>query len=176
MRIRNFAIGLLTAILGVSALALKEGYGATIGGHYIPLASILLLLAIVPRFAFWFMDGLWYHKLLLGAGKNGLRIERSLEKKLSGIQLATEIGKSSPIQLWKLPIHASGKLHIFHITIACFLVVSSLAVFCLQNSHIAAPALKDEKQASDQSAVVEKFDVQIPDDSATLPPNVDSEN
>jgi len=175
LRIRNYAIALLTAVLGVSALALKEGYGATVRGHYIPLASILLLLAIVPWFAFWFMDRCWYHQLLLGAVKNGLRIERSLEKRLPGIQLATQIGKSSPIHFWRLRIHASGKLNIFYITIVCFLVVSSLAVFYLQNSHVAAPVLEEEKKASEQAAVVEKIDVQISDDLVTLHLHVDSE-
>jgi len=135
----------------------------------------LLLLAIVPWFAFWFMDRCWYHQLLLGAVKNGLRIERSLEKRLPGIQLATQIGKSSPIHFWRLRIHASGKLNIFYITIVCFLVVSSLAVFYLQNSHVAAPVLEEEKKASEQAAVVEKIDVQISDDLVTLHLHVDSE-
>jgi len=174
LRIRNYGITLLTAVLGVSALALKEQLLVSFFGVTVPLASILLLVAIVPWVAFWFMDRCWYRQLLLGAVKNGLRIEKSLEKTLPGIQLATQIGKSSPINFWKWKIHAGGKLNLFYVMVIVFLMFSAIAILCMQKSNIAKDGPEKEK-LPEKAVVIEKIDVQIPNDFITLNLYVDSE-
>jgi hypothetical protein len=69
LRIRNFAISLLVAVMGRTALALKEQYTVQIGDQQVSLAIVILLAGILGWFAFYFMDRHWYHRLLIGSVK-----------------------------------------------------------------------------------------------------------
>lgn len=135
LRIRNYAIAVLTAILGFSTFALKEHYSITIFSQTIPLATVLLLSAILPWGAFWFMDRAWYHKLLIGAVKNATKIENRLEKILPGITLTKEISKESPLSICNWKIHSNGKFHIFYGIVIVFIVIAAVLVFFGKNAQ-----------------------------------------
>ncbi len=133
LRIRNYAIAFLTATLGFSAFALKENYSITIFEVPIPLATILIFTALLPLSAFYIMDRFWYHKLLLGAVENGMKIERQLKKTIPSITLTTEISKASPISIpfhkWKIQIHSNQKFGLFYGLLAVFLIIAAFVVF-----------------------------------------------
>lgn len=131
LRIRNYAITLLTATLGFSALALKENYSITFFGYTTSLAPFLIITALLPLLAFYFMDRLWYHKFLLGAVVNGLKIEQQLKKTTPAITLTTEIGKASPISIpfCKRKIYSSTRVSLFYGLLALFLIIAAAVVF-----------------------------------------------
>ncbi len=133
LRIRNYVIAFLTATLGFSAFALKENYSITVFGVTTSLATFLILAALLPLLAFFLMDRFWYHKLLLGAVENGMKIEKQLKKTLPAITLTTEISKASPISIsfrkWKIQIHSNGKFWGFYGLLAVFLILAAIVVF-----------------------------------------------
>ena len=65
--IRTLGMTLLTTILGGAALALKESYSVSIVGAHLPLAAVILGLGSLLWAAFYFVDQVWYHRLLVGA-------------------------------------------------------------------------------------------------------------
>src|SRR5262245_28698375 len=85
MRIRNYALTLLLAVLAGAGLALREHQAVILFGVEVSLATIILAAGFVVWVAFYFMDELWYHKLLLGAVKQAADIERALDVIAPGI-------------------------------------------------------------------------------------------
>jgi hypothetical protein len=71
LRIRNFAITFVTAVLGLVGLALKDDPTSLL-----PVA--LLLIGLVGWFAFYLMDRWWYHRFLEAAGEHAGRLEKWL--------------------------------------------------------------------------------------------------
>ncbi len=117
LRIRNYVITLVVAVLGAAGIAVKE--------HLPGLASVVVLFGGVGVFLFWMMDALWYHRLLIGAVSQTQFIEHRFGRHLPELSLTEAIGKASPVRLWKLRIHSTQKLWAFYIVIALLLVVGS---------------------------------------------------
>ncbi len=132
LRIRNFAITVLVATLGAMAFALKEHFEVTVFGTRFELAGALTVPALVGWLAFWFMDRLWYHHLLMGAVKHGAFIEARYGRLVPEIRLTKAIGDSSPIHLGRFQIHSKRKMDIFYGSIALFLIA---IFFLLHASH-----------------------------------------
>ncbi len=76
LRIRNFALIVTGAFLGLGGYAIKDGGFASMGGHPIASAALIVGASLVPLFAFYLMDRLWYHRLLDGAVKAGAEAEK----------------------------------------------------------------------------------------------------
>ena len=64
LRIRNFALIVTGAFLGLGGYAIKDAGTINAFGHEVSVAALVVLSAIIPLFAFYFMDRLWYHRLL----------------------------------------------------------------------------------------------------------------
>lgn len=107
MRIRNFAITITGALLSFAAFALKEGYSVELGSFRIPGPSVLMFIATGLWFAFYLTDRFWYHRLLVGAVKHGLAIEKSLGAVLPELGLTQCIKEHSPVA-WPKPIKIWG--------------------------------------------------------------------
>jgi hypothetical protein len=122
LRIRNYAITVLAAVVGVAAYSIKENLEIAVSGHGIPVGSVVLLSGIIPWMAFYLMDRWWYHMLLYGAVQHGMRVERSLASILPDIDLTASIGKSSSIHLGKKAIHSKTKMDVFYFAIAVLLL------------------------------------------------------
>lgn len=71
LRIRNFALALTGAFLVLGGYAIKESVFTKLFGQEVSVSSLIVLAAIVPLLAFYFMDKYWYHKLLEGAVNAG---------------------------------------------------------------------------------------------------------
>jgi hypothetical protein len=120
MRIRNYALTLLAALVGGVGLALQTDRRS--------VAVALLIGALAAWFAFYLMDRFWYHPLLKGAVNHALKLERELKPYVPGIGLATAIGDASPIILraksqkpWK--IRSPRKMDIFYAIFALAIIV-----------------------------------------------------
>lgn len=92
LRIRNFAITLLVALLTGAGLTLKDNISVVIFGYSLPVAVLLIFTALVAWVSFYLMDAFWYHRLLLGAVEHGKKIEQQLKELIPFIDLTTTIG------------------------------------------------------------------------------------
>lgn len=139
LRIRNFALTVLAAILGLAAYAVKEQLRGTVGGHVFSVAAALLFSAEFPWLAFYFMDRFWYHRLLYGAVDQGRFIEKRWSTALPELSLTDSIGKYSPVKLpfgkWK--IHTPRKIDIFYCVGIVFLLL--LSFLASRTASISAP-------------------------------------
>src|SRR4051795_1622721 len=67
LRIRNFALIVTGAFLGLGGYAIKDGGIINAFGWEVSIAGLVVVSAIFPLLAFYFMDRLWYHRLLDGS-------------------------------------------------------------------------------------------------------------
>lgn len=118
MRIRNYALTLLLAVLGAASISLRERTTVQIFGAEVALALLLLSGGLVVWLLFYFMDEWWYHRLLLGAVSVGKTIEDRLKDMIPGIALTEAIGRASPFTLLGKEFHSTAKIRIFYWTIA----------------------------------------------------------
>ena len=128
LRIRNYAVTVLAAMLGLTAYGLKENLQITIFGFRTSVAAALLFLAILPWSAFYLMDRHWYHRLLYGAVHHGQRIERRWQKLLPEITLTDSIGEHSPVRIWKVMLHSRHKMSVFYCAGIVVLLLSGTIV------------------------------------------------
>jgi hypothetical protein len=129
LRIRNYAITVLVAIVGAAALAMKEHYlELSMFGRSVSIAVPLLGAGLVSLVAFYFMDRFWYHRLLQGAVEHGRSIERRCVGVCPAIGLGNKVKQESPFKLfWLFEIHSETKIDIFYFVIAVTLVIMMLA-------------------------------------------------
>jgi hypothetical protein len=121
-RIRGLALTALTAALGAAAVAAREKSTIELFQQHVQLSSTLLLLGLVLWFSFYFVDQIWYHRLLVGAVKHGEALEAVLRDKLPAAGLSQSISDNSPYTInfragsWRRPItiHSSAKMRIFY--------------------------------------------------------------
>jgi hypothetical protein len=131
LRIRNFAITVLGAVLSGTALSFKEGLTV--------LAALLVFVALVTWLAFYFMDRFWYHRLLYGAVKQGVKIEKRLVNVLPEIDLTNTIGLESPLHITingkEREINTTRKMDLFYGVVAFLLAVLMVALFAMRPSE-----------------------------------------
>lgn len=118
LRVRNYAIISLGAIMTVAGYALKEGNNVYLGGIQVPAASIFLYLATIVWLCFWFMDRHWYHRLLLGAVKQGMNIEEKYRDVSTALALSAAIKEESPNSFLGYKVRSQHRLNLFYWAIA----------------------------------------------------------
>lgn len=132
LRIRNYAITILAAVLGLAAYAIKESLEISLFGYRSSVAAVTFFAAIVPWAAFYFMDRLWYHRLLYGAVDHGSFIEHRWRGLLPELSLTDAIGKYSPFTFLGHKIHSPRKIDLFYLVGVAFLILMGIV------SHLAA--------------------------------------
>ena len=135
-RIRQLALTALTFALGAAAVAAKDRVTVSIFGIGLQLSSTLLVFGLILWLSFYFVDQVWYHRLLIGAVRHGEALENSIREFLPEAGLTGSISKASPYTLkigrghlsrsWL--IHSTVKLRIFYITGAVSLIVAAIAL------------------------------------------------
>lgn len=147
MRIRNYALTLLLAVLAGAGLALREHEAFRILGLDISLAFAILLAGLVAWLSFYFMDEFWYHRLLIGAVMHAIALEKTLAQDVPGIGLTQRIGDESPVYLWKRrregkpkrdgtprkagerrELHSTQKIRVFYLVTAFLLLFLAVVV------------------------------------------------
>jgi hypothetical protein len=146
MRIRNVAITVLAAFLGAAGYTTKENLQIEVSGVTFSLTTAVLLAAAICWMSFYFVDGHWYHRLLRGAVKHGLSIEKALATTAPELGLTTAIGNASPVVIagrkWgplktpRISIRSGTRLAIFYWTICIILLVAAL-LSVLDEKHVA---------------------------------------
>lgn len=143
LRIRNYALIVTGAFIGLGGYAIKDGGFVSIFGFTVSVAGLVVFAAIFPLFAFYFMDRLWYHRLLEGSVSAGIAAEAELENAGFKVALGTEIKKASPFKLWILGwnIRSKHKMDLFYaIILISLLLVSGVLSFGIKKvTQIAAP-------------------------------------
>ena len=140
LRIRGLALTALTFTLGAAAIAIKDNTEAIVFGAHVQLAAVILFLGAVLWLAFYFVDGVWYHRLLLGSVIHGHDLEARIAESLAlggvdgKVGLTDQISITSPYPLrvgvrrfaatWN--IHSSTKLKMFYWLVAAMLLAFGL--------------------------------------------------
>src|ERR1700736_1648802 len=75
MRIRALAITVLTAGIGVAAVAIKDGKALAVFGWNLRLGAALIVITFLAWILFYLVDQIWYHRLLLSAVAQGEKLE-----------------------------------------------------------------------------------------------------
>jgi len=148
LRIRNFALVVTGAFLGIGGYAVKDGGVIKLLGLHVSIAGIVVVFAVFPLFAFYFMDRFWYHRLLDGAVAAGVEAETELKSLGYKVDLGTKISQASPIKIpffgWNM--RSKNKMDLFYgILIVSLLGISAVLGFGLnaQNAQNAqAPEVK----------------------------------
>jgi hypothetical protein len=101
LRVRNFALIVTGAFLGLGGYAIKDGGTVYLGRVETPVAALVVLAAVFPLVAFYFMDRFWYHRLLDGSVLAGIEAEKTLKELGYKVDLGSKIKEISPFRLWK---------------------------------------------------------------------------
>jgi hypothetical protein len=125
MRVRNVAVTVLAAFLAAAGFTMKENIHVTLWIGRVSLTSLVLLGAALCWLAFYGMDRFWYHRLLIGAVKQGLVAEDALAATYPEIRLTKAIGDESPIKIASWQVRSSRKIDIFYWLIASLLLAGA---------------------------------------------------
>jgi hypothetical protein len=126
LRIRNFALIVTGAFLGLGGYAIKDAGIVTPFGLEVSIAGLVVVSAIFPLAAFYFMDRLWYHRLLDGSVYAGIEAETALKDLGYKVDLGSKIKEHSPFKLWltkKKMIRSATKMDLFYAILAGSLLV-----------------------------------------------------
>lgn len=128
LRIRNFALIVTGAFIGLGGYAIKDGGFITVLGVTMSIAGLVVFCAILPWFAFYLMDRLWYHRLLDGAVKAATSVETILNEAGIKIPLGAEISKASPVKVMGFTLHSRHKMDLFYGIIGVAIILLSMAL------------------------------------------------
>lgn len=152
MRIRNFAILILSAFIGAIGVSFKSGFVINFFDIHIAASAILNLAAAIIWMLFYFMDVYWYHPLLKGSVEQGMRLEKNINYELNGlIGLAQTITDKSPRSIWFWRnLRSTGKAKLFYKSIFFLLVISSILLFLAD-----VPSPKGDSQSLKHSQYIQ---------------------
>ena len=167
LRIRNFALIVTGGFLGLGGYAIKEAGMVKLLGYEVSVAGLVVVSAIFPLVAFYFMDRLWYHRLLDGSVRAGIEAESALKELGYKVDLGSNIKQQSPFKLWptkKTMIHSAKKMDIFYAILAgSLLLVAAFLGFGIRPQPatdnvqpvLSAPATEDliPSNASEETAI-----------------------
>ncbi len=130
LRIRNFALVVTGAFLGLGGYAIKDAGIINAFGYEVSIAGLVVFSAILPLSAFYFMDRLWYHRLLQGSVTAGIDAESALKDLGYKVDLGSRISESSPFTLWptKKKIHSKTKMDFFYMMLVVALLIVAVCL------------------------------------------------
>lgn len=134
LRVRNFALIVTGAFLGLGGYAIKDGGIINAFGLDVSVAGVVVVSAVLPLLAFYFMDRLWYHRLLDGSVQAGIDAETALKALGYKVDLGSQIKDKSPFTLWVFgkQVHSKTKMDIFYLMlVGALLIVGALLTFCV---------------------------------------------
>jgi len=148
LRIRNFALIVTGAFIGLGGYAIKDGGFARVLGFHISVAGLVVSCSLLPLLAFYLMDRLWYHRLLDGAVKAATPVEARLRELGLTVDLGEEISRASPFAVCGRKVRSKHKMDWFYGIIAAgIILLSAILAFGVKASP---SSLLTEKLASGQ--------------------------
>ena len=137
-RIRGLALTALTFALGAAVIAARDQTAIKIFAWTVQLSSTVLTLGLFLWWAFYFVDQIWYHRLLIGAVQHGEALETVLREQLPEAGLTHQISASSqyPVRLgwgkarihFKRPLRSRMKLRLFYAFGSFALILPAVAL------------------------------------------------
>ncbi len=140
LRIRNFALIVTGAFLGLGGYAIKDAGVVKVFGLEVSIAGLVVVSAIFPLAAFYFMDRLWYHRLLDGSVYAGIEAETALKDLGYKVDLGSKIKEHSPFKLWlsKMKIRSATKMDLFYAILAgSILLIAGVVGFGIRPQPVA---------------------------------------
>jgi len=145
MRIRGLALTVLTFALGAAAVAIKDGTRVAVLSGHIELAALILFLSAVLWFIFYFVDQIWYHRLLVGAVVHGEWLEEEIAKLIplggddNTTGLTKQISKSSPHRLFGRNLHSKAKIKVFYRSVGVLLIIFGCLALTSEKQPVTTP-------------------------------------
>lgn len=146
MRIRGMFVTIILALFASLGFLLDKKIGLLAGNVVIQFAVIVPIFGVLGTYLFYFMDRYWYHRLLIGAVKQGVAIEQLGLATLPELNLTKAIGDESPYQPRGMAkvfarlvvshaklkatgmLHSDGKLEFFYKSVMIALACTSLLI------------------------------------------------
>ena len=132
-KIRGLALTALTFTVGASSYVSGKSQSFHVLGKPVSASAAVLFGGLVLWLGFYFVDQVWYHRLLMGSVKHGEDLEKRINVTLPGAGLTAAISASSPYtvrafrhDIWV--IHSKHKLQIFYWVGSLVLAVLALIV------------------------------------------------
>jgi len=172
LRIRNYSLTVLAAMLGFAAYATKEDLRMSIFNYKVSVASALLFSSGFLWLAFYFMDRFWYHRLLYGAVNQGRFIENRWKPTLPEMALTESIGKYSPLKISRLEIHTPRKIDMFYAIGLIFLLVLTFFAQHIVRSPADPNSAATNSSATPHGQVVDERGSEEPAKPSTLSPTM----
>lgn len=161
MKIRSFFVTLVIATMAGYGYLIEKSLKIELLGFDVYYFSLVPFLGVAGGLLLYFMDRHWYHRLLVGAVKQGIVIEAMHAATLPEISLSKKIGDESPIEVKKLfyrillyPIisdkkyadtkclHSDAKIQLFYKSVIyLFLVLSIISMVFLDGVTRSKPTL-----------------------------------
>lgn len=124
MRIRNFAITVVGALVATVSFTYQYGLQLSVFGITLPAGTGIVIAAMASWIAFYMMDAHWYHVLLKGAVIHSSKIEAMYADRLPGIGLGETITKSSgEVTHFGFKMNSTRRLKAFYLIGGFMLVV-----------------------------------------------------
>jgi hypothetical protein len=131
MRIRGLGLTVLTFALGGATFAIKEEATFAIFSHRIQAGAAFLLSGLILWLVFYFVDQIWYHRLLVGAVKHGHQLEERIRDDIPEAGLTIAISENSPYRLrapwpfrrYHYDIHSRQKIRLYYLAVSAILAV-----------------------------------------------------
>lgn len=137
LRIRNFALIVTGAFIGLGGYAIKDGGFAQVLGFRISVAGLVVSCSLLPLLAFYLMDRLWYHRLLDGAVKAATPVEARLRELGLTVDLGAEISRASPLKVRGREVRSKHKMDWFYGIIAAgIILLSAILAFGVKASPL----------------------------------------
>ncbi len=124
LRIRNYAVTVLVAVVGAAGLIAGKSTTFSVFGFTTSSTALLFGAGLVAWLAFYMLDRWWYHRLLQGAVQHGEAIEAELQKRIPNIALTGAISKTSRFKLFgRWTVRASHRIDFFYGLVALLFVL-----------------------------------------------------
>ncbi|MCW2319169.1 hypothetical protein M2322_004738 [Rhodoblastus acidophilus] len=158
MRIRNFAITVVGALIAAVSFTYQQGLHTQIFGIDAPTGVGLVFAAAFAWGGFFLMDRYWYHILLKGSVTHAAKIENKYKAEVPGIGMGKTISEASGnVKILGMKMNSDRRLTAFYgvgffvlTLIFCALLFSKTirtapAVIPTAAAPVAAPAAAPEK-------------------------------
>ncbi|KAA5599173.1 hypothetical protein [Blastochloris sulfoviridis] len=99
MRIRGLFITIVLAIAAAQGFLIENDISFNYSQLKIKSVIFAPILGIIASFLFYLMDRYWYHRLLVGAVKHAIEIEKRFGDTLPELCLTKAIGGESPVEV-----------------------------------------------------------------------------
>jgi hypothetical protein len=157
MRIRSMFVTILLALFASIGFLLEKNYSLQLWKFNVRYSTLIPIFGIVGTYLFYFIDRYWYHRLLVGAVKHALEIEKKYKREMPELSLSEAIGRESPysprgftwLVAWLVVkhdkftrdgmLHSDGKIELFYKSVILVLIITTLLLVLLGGVKVDVP-------------------------------------